>query len=398
VFTPRWKKEALLWLKGSQKFVHYKRDLLEPGRIDEIESRRKDLKEAIKAKDLDRVKETSKQLRNTCDKSLAHYQAPNWLEENIEVFWVMIVILLGIRAYVLQPFRIPTNSMKPALNGIIMTDKSSEEGWESPWFGKQIFDYAWSGVSYSNVVAERDLTVAKIEDATKFIFSRTKITFTDGTSISISAPPSAVQDIATVKDATYLLNSRGDRVRPKRGPHFKKGDPIFVGTRRTGDLVFVNKFAYHFRKPKRGEAFVFDTIGLKTDPNGGDQAGGSHYIKRLVAVPGDEIQVKAPDLYINGELAKEETIRRVATSKDGFPGYRNMGHSRSGVGDFRDPKNTYTLQTKEDPNFNEYFAFGDNSPNSSDSRMWGTVKQYNLIGPGFISLWPFGSGHWGFIE
>ena len=63
MFTPRWKKEALLLYKGANKFVHYKRDLLEPSKIDEIESRRADLKAAIKNKDLEAVKESSKQVR-----------------------------------------------------------------------------------------------------------------------------------------------------------------------------------------------------------------------------------------------------------------------------------------------------------------------------------------------
>ena len=63
MFKPRWKKEALLLLKGAQKFLHYKRDLLAPDRINEIESRRVDLKSAIKAKDLDAVKEISDYMR-----------------------------------------------------------------------------------------------------------------------------------------------------------------------------------------------------------------------------------------------------------------------------------------------------------------------------------------------
>ena len=51
-FTPKWKKEAKLLHKGALKFLHYKRDLLKPDRIDEIESRRADLLDAIKAGDI----------------------------------------------------------------------------------------------------------------------------------------------------------------------------------------------------------------------------------------------------------------------------------------------------------------------------------------------------------
>jgi len=391
-----WKKEAILLLKGSQKFLHYKRDLLEKDRIDEIESRRADLKKAIKAKDQDAAKECYKQLENTCEKSLRHYKAPDWLEENIEVFWVAIVIALGIRAYFLQPFRIPTGSMQPSLNGIIMTPKHNEKDWDSPWIGKQAFDYVFSGKSYSNVVADRDLTIANITDASWFLFSRSKITFTDGTSINISAPKGATEQISTIRAA---LSS------PKK-PHFKKGDPIFVGTRTTGDLVLVDKLSYHFRSPKRGESFVFDTIDIRTDPHGGDQSGGTHYIKRLAGVPGDTIRVEAPNLYLNGEIASEETFKRVASKKNGYGGYTNPPRvyyrlnktSRKVRPGFWDQQHTVTLSTAEDPNFNEYFAMGDNSAHSSDSRMWGTVKQFNLVGPALFSLWPFGSGHWGLIK
>ena len=422
MFKPRWKKEALLLLKGAKKFLHYKRDLLAPDRIDEIESRRADLKAAIKAKDLDAVKETSKQVRNTCEKSLTHYRQPDWLQENIEVFWVAIVVALGIRAFFLQPFRIPTGSMQPALNGIVATTMHHEEGWDKPWFGKRAAEFLLSGRSYENIVAKKDLTLVGIEDASFFLFSRTRLTFNDKSEVIIGSPINEVEGISTLKASVARVrrnqsieNENRDRknksknpsllplIKPVR-PDFEEGDPIFQGYLTSGDLVLVDKLSYHFRQPKRGESFVFDTRDIKTDgPATLSSQEGTHYIKRLVGIPGDTIQVKEPHILVNGVIAKEPTMVRVMdkhqdSKGDFFPGYRNI--SKDSYSPFRDPNHVATLEDKpaKGNNYREFYAFGDNSPKSLDSRYWGSVKQYNIVGPAFVSLWPFNSGHWGFIK
>ena len=119
MFKPKWKDEALHLVKGARKFVHYKRDLLQPQLIEEIESRRADLLAAVKSGDRARVDEASKQVRAACDDALPQEKPLGWFEENVEVMFVAIVIALGLRAYYLQPFRIPTGSMQPTLNVII---------------------------------------------------------------------------------------------------------------------------------------------------------------------------------------------------------------------------------------------------------------------------------------
>ena len=76
----------------------------------------------------------------------------------------------------------------------------------------------------------------------------------------------------------------------------KAGQIIAQGFVESGDLVIVDKISYHFRKPTRGETFVFDTRNINEihDNNrGGEQDAGSHYIKRCVGVPGDTLSIDA---------------------------------------------------------------------------------------------------------
>ena len=151
--------------------------------------------------------------------------------------------------------------------------------------------------------------------------------------------------------------------------------------------------SYHFRNPKRGEVFVFDTRDIKQIHNKARTEGvpaGSHYIKRLAGVPGDELQIKGTDLYINGVIAEEKGIQRVMSKKDNYRGYE----ARERLFGNRILKASFSKR----PGMNEYIALGDNSYNSADSRSWGTVKVFNVIGPAAFSLWPFKSGHWGIIK
>ena len=154
MFTPRWKKDAKHLYKGAHKFIQYKSDLLEEGRIGEIESRREDLKQAIKEGDRDKVEEASNQLRACCENSLPREKPVGWFEENVEVMFVAIVIALGLRTYYLQPFRIPTGSMQPTLNGIT-GEPLAQEKW--PSLPQRLWEKAMRGRSYERVVAEEDL-------------------------------------------------------------------------------------------------------------------------------------------------------------------------------------------------------------------------------------------------
>lgn len=385
-FTPKWKKETELLLKGAQKFLHYKKDLLKPDRIDEIKSRIEDVKAALKAGKRQAVEEGSKQLRATCENSLPRETAPKWFEENVEVIFVALVVALGLRSYVIQPFRIPTGSMQPTLNGIIANPMdTSEYKKAAPWVGKQVYDWASRGRRWVTITAPTTGEIKEVKDASFLFFSRTKLIFDNGKSVSFPAPPNET------------MSSIGNFRRK-----FNEGEIMFQGTVDGGDLVLVDKISYHFRNPDRGEVFVFDTIGLERKIGNfsgtSDQAKATHYIKRLCGLPGDTLSIESPHLYVNGKIATEKGIvnvfqlPNVSTKRHGYSYGENPRAELVKEGD------QLVLSAQAPRGMREYAALGDNSGNSLDSRYWGSVKEYNLVGPALFSLWPFTTGHWGFIK
>jgi signal peptidase I len=400
MFQPKWKKEGELLLKGAKKFLHYKRDLLKPDRIDEIESRRGDLKAALTAGDRAKAEEAGKQLRATCENALPHPESQGWIEENVEVIFVAIVIALGLRAYYLQPFRIPTGSMQPTLNGIIGKELPKEQWPSLPvrW-AQQIL----RGTSYVRAEVKQDkrLRAEKPleERPVLHFFTRTWVHFDDGTKLKIPAPLNVAVTQLGLGDK---LGVAGRSITRRDLP---KGTVLAEGTVSSGDLVLVDKFSYHFRRPQRGEVFVFDTRGIRGihDRHFGGQEAGSHYIKRLCGVPGDNLTIESPNLLVDGRIASEPGIQRVIGQQGEYalnPGYQLADPLRDN-GAFRyldQPGKPLTLRLVAPPGLREYAALGDNTGNSLDSRYWGQVREFNLVGPALFSLWPFTTGHWGLIR
>ena len=390
---PRWKKEAKLLHKGSKKFIHYKRDLLPEDRIAEIESRRNDLHAAMKGGERKAVEEAGKQLRATCEQALPRQIHQTWWEENVEVIWVALVVALGIRAYLVQPFRIPTGSMQPTLNGIIVDGDSGEQ---APWFGKRAFEWVWQGKTYKNIVADRDKTVVNTRE----------VLFDDRSRLKLPAAQGEVNRLVGMK---YERRADG-KIVSRGGKSYRAGDPILQGSIVTGDLVLVDKVSYHFRPPKRGEVFVFDTRAIPTDGTVGiaalaGQEGGTHYIKRLCGVPGDALTIQSPNLLNHDKILQEPGIARVSGAEGAYGATNPKGYQLASASDDHpraplDNSGEALLELADEapPGLREYAALGDNTGNSLDSRYWGAVHEFNLVGPGLFSLWPFGSGHWGFIR
>lgn len=134
---------------------------------------------------------------------------------------------------------------------------------------------------------------------------------------------------------------------------------------RVGDIIVVNNHAYRRAKPERGDVVVFSVPRRQN----------VHWIKRVVGLPGDRIQMKNGLLYINGTAVKRAPAGRFERAghkpldqyREQLPGGRSYLTLDSGqsVGD-----NSTAITVPQD----HYFVMGDNRDNSSDSR-------FSQIGP-----------------
>jgi signal peptidase I len=149
------------------------------------------------------------------------------------------------------------------------------------------------------------------------------------------------------------------------------------GFRTRGDHIFVDKISYHFRKPKRGEVIVFDTANI---PELSAGSRGKFYIKRLVALENDKVQISPPYLRVNGDtLESMLPFKRMYSMMNGYHGYVLPGSSKY----FRDPFDVYAVPS------DHLFVLGDNSRHSLDGRFWGAVPSQDLVGRAILVYWPF---------
>lgn len=398
--TPRYLKHAKLLHKGVTRFINYKRDVLPQTKLDEITALRTSLEDAMRAKDKARINTLHDEINKACEKALPHAEHSD-IGENVEVFFVAIVIALGIRSYIAQPFKIPTGSMQPTLYGIVANHTDEDT---SPGFLGQCKDFV-AGRSYVNVVADHSGYLKQGADAVTEhgfmgFFTHCRLHFVDGHTIWIWSPMRQVTDLGLNRYLNLPIKEDGDAITPDAQPerrmvgasdtYVTKGQLLARGTLDTGDHVLVNKFAYNFRRPVRGEVFVFTTKnirGIEGSSNFDSRQGSQHYIKRLVGVPGDILEVKSPVLWVNGKPAEELGTKRVGAMEGPYKGYGNFGELSEGK--------SRELSARIDKH--EYWAMGDNSYNSSDSRYWGAVPERNLVGPALFCYFPLGR-NWGLIR
>jgi signal peptidase I len=135
--------------------------------------------------------------------------------------------------------------------------------------------------------------------------------------------------------------------------------PSMVPTLEIGDRVLVNKFVYRFSDPQRGDIIVFRSVA----------EGGVDLIKRVVGRPGDKVELRHGQVFLNGQRQNEPyVVNKPCVS--GRPKTCSYGPVTVPEG--------------------HYFVMGDNRANSEDSRFIGPVPKKTIVGEAFLRLWPPG--------
>ncbi len=127
-----------------------------------------------------------------------------------------------------------------------------------------------------------------------------------------------------------------------------------------GDQIIVEKLSYRFHEPKRNDIIVFRYENPEREEM-------SHFIKRIIGLPGETIQITGGTIFIDGEELEDP----YGYYSDGLP---MLGY---------DAEFSFTIDE------NEYFVLGDNRNDSLDSRKIGCISKKDIIGRACLRMYPF---------
>jgi signal peptidase I len=144
-------------------------------------------------------------------------------------------------------------------------------------------------------------------------------------------------------------------------PHQVNGQSMYPNFE-NGEYLLTDKISYRFNQPERGDIVVFKAPDAAQCPEGA----GCDFIKRIVGLPGDSVEITDQGVYVNNSALPEEYIPVDVDT-------RPMAYTQNGPVSV--PQGSY-------------FVMGDNRPHSSDSRAWGPVPFSNIVGKVFFRYWP----------
>lgn len=293
------------------------------------------------------------------------------LREYADIIAVAVTVAFGIRALFLQPFKIPTGSMQPTLFGIHYANANVPVKLPQP------FPALLSGA----VAAEAKIKAPGFLDIDSFK--------------EISSNPLQQQTQFQIGGMNYRLPGDRDQIinycRLSDTLRYNTGDVLCDGWLLSGDHLFVDRFSHHLTGLRRGDVIVFNTGNILYRSA---SLNGYYYIKRLIGLPGDTLKIENSMIHVRPRNAKDfspitqfnPAFEKIYSNKGGYHGHLSIPGGLLGS-----PEATYTVP--ED----SFFALGDNSASSLDSRYWGVVPRANIVGKGLWVFWPF-SRRWGLVD
>jgi len=316
------------------------------------------------------------------------------IREYVDVFAVALTVAFGLRALFMQPFQIPTSSMQPTLFGMhYITNKALPDGDRVIPGNSSFVNSCLYSVRRAELTVKRPGNLNSISGYSKSLFfSYTRLNI-GGLQYDLPGQFNHVFSYCNFYnriDRQAFLNGTAGRPSLAEAAHylypFRKGEKICDGWFSLGDHLFVDRFTFQFRDPRRGDITVFNTEGLSCRKTG------YYFIKRLIGMPGDTLKIVDNMVYVKEKGAAEfkpitdfniPEINRIYSGKGGYHGH--LAERRLAPGkEFHVPEE-------------HYFMMGDNSARSSDSRYWGPVPRKNIVGIASFIFWPF-SRRWGLTD
>lgn len=379
-FFSRTARNAVDLRRHVQKLVNEQRDLLGADAIEAVAQACQQLNDVLVSRDKAVIQAQMQHLITAADQWLKPYPH-GAIRENVKELVAAAIVIFGFTTFFLQLTKIPTGSMQPTLYGITERNLKADPDFQVPGLFTRLAHFWMKGISYYQITAKADGELREIKPPRSvFPFITIQRLQVGDTWYTVWFPPDGLEKRAQLRTADTF----------RQGDVFLKGEDIIRLQVNTGDHLLVDRFTYNFRRPTRGEIFVFKTKGIsRLTP---DQL----YIKRLVALGGERVRIgNDQHLIINGERLDASTPRfeNVYTFSPVHREGAYFGHvnelvaNRLGIGSlsplFLDENHERIVSPKH------FLAMGDNTLNSFDARAWGEVPQDNVIGKCWLVYWPF---------
>ena len=345
-------------LREARHARNMREDVVAPDVLKQLGESEASLKAAWATRNVEKIEQAAEDISANILKVSPLRPFPR-IRENVEILAVALAVAMGCRTYLVQPFKIPTGSMQPTLYGITVQPQAS----------KGIMDTAPLNVVQLVLFGE------------KYIEVKAHLSGQVDTRYSVDEESM----IFYVAGVPHKIR-RGLTLYFSPGDYLAKGQIMASGRLKIGDHIFVDKIRYNFSRPKRGQIIVFSTDGIqypRIRPN-------SFYIKRLAALPGEQVSIDPPYLLVDGRRIEEPyPFHRLLTDKEhGYIGY-TLPHKQPDAQIFlANPAEKKLLGPRS------YLPLGDNSAFSLDGRYFGPIDRDSLVGPAFMVYWPF-TRRWG---